>query len=337
MNEIILCENKQWFKPLKVLLICLIIGAILSAAFLAFVTTPAILSDYIENLDINSRFEELYTKQFFHPIFGDYYNENYEQYKADNPGEDPQELYADFYNDFYDEYFDYYLEQFVYDHGNSYEFDNPDYDPDNGIYGRYEYAYYYVSPFESAFSWNDELIYTAFSPLGVLGIAGLVLFILVKYTRVYITNKRVYATRPFGRRIDLPIDTISAVSYSFLFGTISITSNTRTVRYSLIRNYKEMHRVICDLIMSRQGEYTAEPGYITPEPQDVVAENISADITSDVVALNVDTTAAEEVINAEETVNTTEVINAEETVNTTEVSNTEETVNTTEVSNTEEA
>lgn len=71
-----------------------------------------------------------------------------------------------------------------------------------------------------------------------------------------ITNKRVYGRGTFGKRVDLPIDSISSVEASALKG-ISMGTSSGRVRFKLIKNRNEMHGVISELLMNRQSQSAA--------------------------------------------------------------------------------
>lgn len=66
-----------------------------------------------------------------------------------------------------------------------------------------------------------------------------------------VTDKRVYGTAIFGKRVDLPLDSISAVGTG-IFKTIAVTSSSGAIRFRMIKNYKEIHAEISKLLVERQ-------------------------------------------------------------------------------------
>lgn len=66
-----------------------------------------------------------------------------------------------------------------------------------------------------------------------------------------VTNKRVYGTAAFGKRVDLPLDKISAVGTTFLNG-IAVTTSSGAIKFLMIKNSEQIHAAISKLLMERQ-------------------------------------------------------------------------------------
>ncbi|MBQ4052299.1 MAG: SHOCT domain-containing protein [Clostridia bacterium] len=73
------------------------------------------------------------------------------------------------------------------------------------------------------------------------------------FTEIEVTNKRVFGKTMFGKRVDLPIDSISSVGFSAFHGIFVGTSSGR-ISFALVSNNKEIHKCINDLLMKRQGK-----------------------------------------------------------------------------------
>jgi len=65
-----------------------------------------------------------------------------------------------------------------------------------------------------------------------------------------VTNKRVYGKAMFGKRVDLPMDSISAVG-SHLFKGITITSNSGRISFLCLTNRDDVHCAVSDLLANR--------------------------------------------------------------------------------------
>lgn len=92
-------------------------------------------------------------------------------------------------------------------------------------------------------------------PFVVLGcmIFPLVGFIIYKCwseVELVVTDKRVYGKAAFGKRVDLPLDSVSAVSTGI--GSISVSTSSGTIKFNGIINYDEIHKVLSKLIIERQ-------------------------------------------------------------------------------------
>lgn len=68
---------------------------------------------------------------------------------------------------------------------------------------------------------------------------------------ITVTDKRVYGIALFGKRVDLPIDSISAVGKSILKG-IAVGTASGKIHFFNIDNQDEMHEAISRLLINRQ-------------------------------------------------------------------------------------
>ncbi len=98
---------------------------------------------------------------------------------------------------------------------------------------------------------------TIFVVLGIgLIIFAIVLFLYMAGCELHVTDKRVYGKGAFGKRVDIPIDSVSSVGkISWLKGVI-VSSSSGSIRFMYLANADEIHTVLSDLIISRQGKNT---------------------------------------------------------------------------------
>lgn len=106
----------------------------------------------------------------------------------------------------------------------------------------------------------------------------LVPLIILLYTwlRSYslvITDKRVYGKTAFGKQVDLPLDSVSAVGTSALKG-IAVGTSSGKIRFKLIKNQKDIHRVISKLLAERQ---TVEKTFGETTAQQTIVKSTDAD------------------------------------------------------------
>jgi hypothetical protein len=66
-----------------------------------------------------------------------------------------------------------------------------------------------------------------------------------------ITDKHVYGKTAFGKQVDLPLDSVSAVGTSALKG-VAVGTSSGKIKFKLIKNQKEIHEVISKLLAERQ-------------------------------------------------------------------------------------
>lgn len=111
----------------------------------------------------------------------------------------------------------------------------------------------------------------AMTILPFAAIAGF-FYVWVSKTSLTVTDKRVYGTAAFGKRVDLPFDKISAVGTSMLKG-IAVTSSSGAIKFLMIANYNEIHAAISNLLLERQEKNAVSAPVIKQEvPQSNAAE-----------------------------------------------------------------
>lgn len=96
--------------------------------------------------------------------------------------------------------------------------------------------------------------------IGVAAIvlSGIAIIFLIYYfycskMNLTVTNKRIYGKTAFGRRVDLPIDMISAVG-TRVFKGITVSTSSGIISFLGISNQEEVHKAITDLLMERQNK-----------------------------------------------------------------------------------
>lgn len=85
----------------------------------------------------------------------------------------------------------------------------------------------------------------------IIFIASLIIGAWLKSYSLTVTDKRVFGNTSWGKQVDLPVDSISAVASSSLKGIAVATSSGRIV-FNLIKNRDEVRNAISDLLIERQ-------------------------------------------------------------------------------------
>lgn len=88
---------------------------------------------------------------------------------------------------------------------------------------------------------------------------AIILFLLVciftlKSSEIIVTDKRIYGKTIGGKRIDLPIDKVSAVSSFKLVKGITVSTSSGKISFALLKNSSEIREEISKLLISRQQE-----------------------------------------------------------------------------------
>lgn len=99
--------------------------------------------------------------------------------------------------------------------------------------------------------YNDA--WTVVGCAAVLTVLSLVAYWWLSSCSLSITNKRAFGKGAFGKRVDLPMDSISAVALCWLKG-ISISTSSGRISFLLIKNQKEVYDILNNLLIERQSK-----------------------------------------------------------------------------------
>lgn len=84
-----------------------------------------------------------------------------------------------------------------------------------------------------------------------LGLIFLLMYWMVSKIQITVTDKRVYGKTYFGRSVDLPLDSISAIGAG-MFNTIAVATSSGKIKFSFVENAIVVHKRIRELIVDRQ-------------------------------------------------------------------------------------
>ena len=102
----------------------------------------------------------------------------------------------------------------------------------------------------TAFSGTAEEIFFVIGLIAAVVIAVLFRFIYSQ-TEIIVSNRRVYGKTAFGKQVDLPLDSISAVGTSLLKG-IAVSSSSGKIAFNFINNRDDIKAAITNLLLERQ-------------------------------------------------------------------------------------
>ena len=92
---------------------------------------------------------------------------------------------------------------------------------------------------------------------GILSIPFIICYFYAKKMSLTVTNKRVYGKAAFGKQVDLPLDSVSAIGMSAFQG-IAIGTSSGKIKFVGISNRDEIHNAISNLLVERQEKKTVE-------------------------------------------------------------------------------
>lgn len=101
--------------------------------------------------------------------------------------------------------------------------------------------------FESWFTYYLELCCIPFALF-------LIVFWMINACEITITDKRVYGKAAFGKRVDLPLDSISAVGTG-IFKGLAVATSSGKIKFYMLDNRDELHSEISKLLVERQQKH----------------------------------------------------------------------------------
>ena len=99
--------------------------------------------------------------------------------------------------------------------------------------------------------------FSIISPLII--VSSFIVYFITKGCSITVTDKRVYGKASFGKRVDLPLDSISAVASRTFLNCICVSTSSGNISFFLAKNYAQIHKAINDLLIARQGKPTETP------------------------------------------------------------------------------
>lgn len=120
-----------------------------------------------------------------------------------------------------------------------------------------------ISISSSGMGTNEQDDLTSMFACGTIISSFLALYFLLRFSgcEITVTDKRVYGKVAFGKRVDLPLDMVSAVGISAFNGVHVATSSGRLTFY-LCQNRDEVFNAISVLLMERQSKAASIPSAV---------------------------------------------------------------------------
>ncbi len=105
------------------------------------------------------------------------------------------------------------------------------------------------------FDWGPLNFWFELAIFILIMLIGVVFYFWLRSYELTITDKRAYGFAAFGKRVDLPVDSISAIGLGWL-KSIKITTASGRISFLLIKNRYEIYETISKLIVERQNKET---------------------------------------------------------------------------------
>lgn len=122
------------------------------------------------------------------------------------------------------------------------------------------YAVILMIQHDNYFLWWEHYVPLSLIPVASFALIGLLIFLWLRSYELTITDKRVYGKVAFGKRVDLPVDSVSATATISLFKGVSVSTSSGKISFLAIKNANEIYDVINNLLVDRQKEKTQNIG-----------------------------------------------------------------------------
>ncbi len=110
----------------------------------------------------------------------------------------------------------------------------------------------YPSKIGYIFSDFFETLLFSLIPVAALGLIGGLIFLWLRSYELTVTDKRIFGKVAFGKRVDLPVDSVSATATIQLLKGVAVSTSSGKISFLAIKNASEIYEVINSLLIDRQ-------------------------------------------------------------------------------------
>ena len=121
-----------------------------------------------------------------------------------------------------------------------------------------------------AFGFNNGANMIFYPLIFVLIIIAFIIYIRMLKVEITVTDKRVYGKTATGKRVDLPLDSISSVGTS-IFSGLTVRTSSGGIKFVMLKNRDELHETISKLLIERQEK--EKPAVTTTIRQEIPRSN----------------------------------------------------------------
>ena len=89
-------------------------------------------------------------------------------------------------------------------------------------------------------------------PLASLTFIGVLVYLWLGSYELIVTDKRIYGKVAFGKRVDLPVDSVSATSTIRMLKGVSVSTSSGRISFLVVKNADEIYKVVSNLLIERQ-------------------------------------------------------------------------------------
>lgn len=98
---------------------------------------------------------------------------------------------------------------------------------------------------------GDWAIFASAAIGAVIALCGLIIIFKSRGSGLYVTDKRVYGKTLLGKRVDIPLDSISSLSLTNLLSGVSVASSSGVISFLFVEEYQKIYKIMSDLLIKR--------------------------------------------------------------------------------------
>lgn len=83
-------------------------------------------------------------------------------------------------------------------------------------------------------------------------IPSLLIYYWLRSSELTVTDKRIYGTAAWGRRVDLPVDLMSSTELRSFWKGITVSTSSGKISFLALKNVNEIYSVLNELMITRQ-------------------------------------------------------------------------------------
>ena len=113
--------------------------------------------------------------------------------------------------------------------------------------------------FENAITYDTAYFICSIIVLFTITFVGVLIYFWLRSYELTVTDKRIYGKIAWGKRVDLPVDFISAISTIVILKGISVSTSSGRISFLLIKNANKIYEIMNNLLIERQLKNTNTP------------------------------------------------------------------------------
>ena len=91
-------------------------------------------------------------------------------------------------------------------------------------------------------------------PVAAFALIGGLICLWLRSYELTVTDKRIYGKVAWGKRVDLPVDSVSATATIRVLKGVSVSTSSGRISFLVIKNADEIYKVMNNLLIERQQE-----------------------------------------------------------------------------------